>query len=124
MPVPDEKSTQRSDANSGAPPPIYGPDLSGATQGVPIGTRSNEAAQQMPPHYTQGAPPPIRRVNVNFSEQAYQTLEDLARASGKSMSEILREAIALKAWFDTERAAGNRVLVERKGGDIREVISV
>jgi hypothetical protein len=112
------------DVSRGAPPPKVDPNLAGATAGVPIGTLSNEAGQQMPPHYAQGAPPPIRRVNVNFSEQAYQTLEDLARRSGKSMSEILREAIALKAWFDTERAAGNRVLVERKGGDIREVISV
>jgi hypothetical protein len=76
----------------------------------------------MPPRYAPYEGP--RRVNVNFSEQAYQTLEDLARRSGKSMSEVLREAIALKAWFDKERADGNRVLVERPNGQVREVISV
>jgi hypothetical protein len=51
-------------------------------------------------------------------------LEQLATRSGKSMSEVLREAIALKAWFDAERAQGNRVLVERPNGQVREVIGV
>jgi len=70
------------------------------------------------------APRPVRRVNVNFSDQAYDTLEELARHSGKSMSEVLREAIALKAWFDRERAEGSRILVERPNGQVREVISI
>jgi Arc/MetJ-type ribon-helix-helix transcriptional regulator len=79
----------------------------------------------LPPHFT--APSfdrAVQRVNVNFSEQAYQTLQDLANRSGKSMSDVLREAIALKAWFDKERAEGSRILVERPNGQVREVISV
>jgi hypothetical protein len=67
---------------------------------------------------------PPHRVNVYFSEQAYRTLERLANSSGKTMSEILREAIALKTWFDQERTEGNRILVERRNGEVREVISV
>lgn len=63
------------------------------------------------------------RVNVNFSEQAYETLERLARQTG-SMSDVLRDAIALKAWFEQTRAAGGHVLVEWPDGKIREVISV
>jgi hypothetical protein len=65
-----------------------------------------------------------RRVNVNFSDQAYQTLERLARSTGKSMSDVLREAIALKVWFEETRAQGAHVLVERPNGKVREVISV
>jgi Arc/MetJ-type ribon-helix-helix transcriptional regulator len=78
----------------------------------------------MPPQYPQRSSGGVQRVNVNFSEQAYQTLQDLASRSGKSMSEVLREAIALKAWFDRERAEGSRILVERPNGQVREVISV
>jgi len=66
----------------------------------------------------------VRRINVNFSARAYMTLEQLARQSGKSMSEVLRDAIALKAWFEQTRAEGGHVLVERPDGNIREIVSV
>jgi len=70
------------------------------------------------------APSGARRVNVNFSERSYHILEQLARATGKSMSDVLRESIALKAWFEQTRAEGGHVLVERADGKVREVISV
>lgn len=68
-------------------------------------------------------PQVTRRVHVNFSEQAYQTLEDLAAQTGKSMSEVLRDAISLMRYWRTVRAQGGRFLVERDG-NIREVIYV
>jgi metal-responsive CopG/Arc/MetJ family transcriptional regulator len=61
------------------------------------------------------------RVNVNFSEGAYKTLDELARRKGKSMSEVLRDAISLEKWFEDTREEGGRVLVERDG-EAREVI--
>jgi hypothetical protein len=105
----------RSDAG-GTLPHFVAPGLADGL--LPPGTQSTD----LPPHFV--APGPTRRVNVNFSDQAYRTLEELAARSGKSMSEVLREAIALKAWFDRERANGNRILVERPHGQVREVISV
>lgn len=65
-----------------------------------------------------------RRVNVNFSDQAYRTLEALATRTGRSMSDVLRDAIALKSWFEQTRAEGGHVLVELPNGKVREVISV
>jgi metal-responsive CopG/Arc/MetJ family transcriptional regulator len=62
------------------------------------------------------------RVNVNFSENAYRTLEDLADRKGKSMSEVLRDAIALEKWFQDTNDEGGKVLVEQEGGRAREVI--
>lgn len=64
------------------------------------------------------------RVNVNFSEQAYQTLRALSVHTGKSMSEVLRRAISMEAFFDQERRRGSRFLIEHPTGDIRELISV
>lgn len=61
---------------------------------------------------------------VNFTAQAYRTLEEISERSGKSMSEVLREAISLRAWFDEERANGNRILIEYPSGRVREVTSV
>jgi len=61
------------------------------------------------------------RVNVNFTENAYETLDELARERGKSMSEVLRDAISLEKWFEETRREGGRVLVERDG-EAREII--
>ncbi len=102
-----------------------GPQIGGAAQGSASGARFVSPTTTgdhfvSPPLET----PRVRRVNVNFSDQAYETLEELARRSGKSMSDVLREAIALKAWFDRERAEGGRILVERPNGQVREIISV
>ena len=63
------------------------------------------------------------RTTVTFSDSAWRTLENICDATGKPMSEVLRDAIALKAWFTETRAQGGHVLIERDG-NIREVISV
>jgi hypothetical protein len=57
-----------------------------------------------------------RRVNVNFSESAYRTLEELAKEKGKTMSEVLRDAISLEKWvWDVTQKEKGRILVERDG---------
>ena len=62
-----------------------------------------------------------KRVNVNFSEGAYEDLETIADRQGKTKAEVLRDAIALeRLFFDTKREGG-RVLIERDG-QIREII--
>ncbi len=63
----------------------------------------------------------VHRVNVNFSEDAYQELAKLAERKGKTISDLLRDAIALEQWFDETNRQGDRVLVERDG-KVREVI--
>ena len=55
------------------------------------------------------------RVNVNFSDNAYKALEELARAKDKSMSDVLRDAIALEKWFHETHSNGGRVIVEENG---------
>lgn len=64
----------------------------------------------------------VHRVNVNFSEGAYAELQRLAAIKGKSISDVLRDAISLEMWFQDTIASGARVLVERNG-TAREVIS-
>jgi hypothetical protein len=62
------------------------------------------------------------RFNVNFSDAAYRDLNTLAERKGKTMSEVLRDAIALERWFDETRSVGSKVLVEQPDGRIREVV--
>lgn len=50
--------------------------------------------------------PTLRRFNVNFSEGAYRDLNTLAERKGKTMTEVLRDAMALERWFEQERGRG------------------
>jgi predicted DNA-binding protein len=44
-----------------------------------------------------------REVHVPLSDWVYERLEDLCRRKGTTMTEILRDAIALEKWVDAER---------------------
>ena len=63
----------------------------------------------------------VRRVNVKFAPSAYATLERLARRRGKTMSEVLRDAIQLESWLANAEDEGWHVLLERKGR-VRELV--
>ncbi len=62
-----------------------------------------------------------KRVNVNFSQGAYDDLETIADQRGKSKAEVLRDAIALERLFHDTKREGGRLLIERDG-EIREII--
>jgi hypothetical protein len=64
-----------------------------------------------------------RRLNVSFSQSAYATLEKLADEKGKSMSEVLRDAIALEKWMTEATKDGRKILVEHPDGKVRELIT-
>ena len=55
------------------------------------------------------------RFNVNFSEGAYRDLSTLAKRKDTTMSEVLRDAIALERWFEETRREGGKA-VRRAGG--------
>jgi len=62
-----------------------------------------------------------RRVNVNFSAETYETISRIAARKGVTMSEVLRQAIALEDFVEQARVDGARVLVDRKG-QINELV--
>ena len=62
-----------------------------------------------------------KRVNVNFSDGAYDDLETIAAQQGRSKADVLRDAIALERLFQDTKREGGRLLVERDG-EIREII--
>ena len=55
------------------------------------------------------------RVNVNFAESTYRTLEELARKQGKTKGDILRDAISLAKYIQDARDDGGQFLVKRHG---------
>lgn len=64
------------------------------------------------------------KTTVTFSDQAWRTIEDLSASTGHSMSEVLRDALAIYRWSIEARAAGDRILIEKPSGQIRELISL
>jgi hypothetical protein len=63
-----------------------------------------------------------RRVNVNFSEEAYDALENLAKERGTTMAEVLRDAISLEQWVDEVRKDRDARLLVERGGERRELL--
>ncbi len=63
----------------------------------------------------------MKRVSANFSQSTYEALEALADAKGGSMSDALRDAIALSRWIKETQDQGGKILVEQNG-KIREVL--
>jgi len=58
---------------------------------------------------------------VDFSDSAWTTLTNLAERQGKTISEVLRDAIALEKFWQDKQEDGCRFLVETNGY-YREVI--
>lgn len=63
----------------------------------------------------------MKRVNVNFSEEAYAELEAIANQRGCTISDLMREAINWQKWLDDNTRQGARLLVERDG-QVRELV--
>lgn len=54
---------------------------------------------------------------VRFSPEAYSQVEELARARGKSVPDVLSEAIGLLRWYDSLLAEGGSIIARPKNGE-------
>jgi hypothetical protein len=66
----------------------------------------------------------VHRVQVNFSEGAYEDLVKIAERRNKNVSEVVREAIGFEKWYQDTIDDGGQVLVERKNGRVQEVVRI
>lgn len=63
-----------------------------------------------------------KRLQLDFSENAYKELEDLqGRLNATSKSEVIRDALGVLRWLADEVNADHRILVEKPEGT-REVV--
>jgi hypothetical protein len=60
-------------------------------------------------------------LTITFSLSTYKELEDLSE--GGTISEALRDAIALSKWFNTALKVGDKIFVKRKG-KLHEVVKI
>ena len=60
-------------------------------------------------------------LTITFALSTYKELEGLAE--GGTISEALRDAIALSKWFKTTLKVGDKIFVKRKG-KLHEVVKI
>jgi hypothetical protein len=63
-----------------------------------------------------------RRVNVYFSDEIYSELTRIAKERGKTLSDVLRDAVTLEKYVADAKREGGRVLVEKPDGETRELL--
>jgi len=63
----------------------------------------------------------VKRISLNVTPQVYNEIQGLADKRGKTVTGVIRDALALEAWFDRTREDGGRVLLERNG-EVREIV--
>jgi len=63
----------------------------------------------------------MTRVNANIEGAAYEALKELAKSKGKTMTEILRDALTLEKFVADLFKNGGKLLVE-EGGQIKELL--
>lgn len=81
------------------------------TQQQPVSETPTDSAQDQS----------TKRVNVIFSNDQYQTLQDLAKKQDISLSDALRQAINVsKLVVDANEDKDTRVLID-KGGKVQEL---
>ncbi len=61
------------------------------------------------------------RINVTLTGAAFEMLEELSARTGKSMSEVIRDALVLERWAQDAIRDGASVLVV-KDGETREMV--
>ena len=63
------------------------------------------------------------RLQIDFSEEAYSELIALQNyINSPSKAEVIRDAIGVLRWACDEIHEGNRILVEKKDGQVRKFI--
>ncbi len=63
-----------------------------------------------------------KRVNVHFSDEVYQELTRIAQERGTTLSDVLRDAVTLERYVNDTRREGGRLLVEKRNGEMRELL--
>ena len=62
------------------------------------------------------------KLSVNLPSEAVETLRAYAAREGITMTEALRRAMGLQKFIDSEVADGAKVLLEHKGGKMRQLV--
>jgi len=65
----------------------------------------------------------VRRLNINLPVPAYQTLQDLAKRSNRTMTDVVKIGLSLaKVAMETEGAHNKLAVVNSDGKVLKEIV--
>lgn len=64
----------------------------------------------------------MRRVTVDFSDEAFETLDTISAALNTSKAEALRKSLSLMRYVLEEKKRGGKLVIENEKENRREVI--
>jgi hypothetical protein len=76
------------------------------------------------PPRANSASPGIRRLNVNLSEQVYDDLQNLAGRTGRTVSDLVRLALAVIRVILTEVGPDQNLYVGTRDGKVKKQIVI
>ncbi|HET9016958.1 MAG TPA: ribbon-helix-helix protein, CopG family [Thermomicrobiaceae bacterium] len=65
---------------------------------------------------------PVTKLSVNVPDEAIEILKDIAARRHTTMTEVVRDAIAMEKFLDDETRKGNKVLIEDRDHRVRELV--
>ncbi len=63
-----------------------------------------------------------KRLSVNLSEKAYNDLEQLAKESDMSMTEVVRKAIGMEKFLTDAQKKNQKILLEDADGNVKQIV--
>ena len=63
-----------------------------------------------------------KRLTIALSEDAANSVEELAIAQGINQNEVIRKAIALEVYMAKAIAEGSKILIQTPDKEIREIV--
>ena len=65
----------------------------------------------------------MHRIKINIPDGMYRELEDLSKRDGRSIEEIFKIALGLRAHYEDARQMGNRMIIANSDGEpIKELV--
>lgn len=65
----------------------------------------------------------MRQIKINMNDTMYKELQELSKRDNRSIESIFRIGLGLRAHYEDERQAGNRLMIfDANGTAIKELV--
>lgn len=62
------------------------------------------------------------KISANLAPEVVETIKELAKKRGISMTELLRRAVAVEKFLDEEIERGSTILIETREKELRQLV--
>jgi hypothetical protein len=63
-----------------------------------------------------------KKVSMNLPQEMLDELADLARARGTTMTQVVKDALAVQRYLSKQVSSGGKILVQQKNNALKELV--